>query len=464
MISEKQRVESPIIQDVLEQDWSFAHLKRSETLWGPHGYHRYPAKFIPQLVRRIIEIYSEPGDLVGDLFVGSGTTGIEALRTKRSFFGSDINPIALLISRAKCTPIRPEQLEYGAKSLLEQIDSIERIGRRPLSIEEEEFIHSFDLRAANWQDRLLYWFPQPHQIVIGQLLETILKVEDRVLQQFFFCGFSNILRRCSIWLSGSTKPQKDLKRSLGDPIEEFQKQLRDMAKRNKLYWDDLSQFGFPPTEIADKLEICFQDARTSNVEDNFFDLLVTSPPYATCYDYRQLHQLTELWFERYGIIGEVSNHLPWIGSDEASTRSALEDYSKEETGSYLADKTLRKLESRGKGENESDVRSEARALRYYFLDMHQVMREFYRVIAPKKRLALVIGDSYKRGVDIPTSDILQEIAEGSGFTLEQRIARRVPGRVLVSKRDRKTGRFSSTATSDIEAYPEEYILVFRKTL
>ena len=37
---------------VVTEDWSFAHLKREETLWGPHGYHRYPAKFIPQLVHR----------------------------------------------------------------------------------------------------------------------------------------------------------------------------------------------------------------------------------------------------------------------------------------------------------------------------------------------------------------------------------------------------------------------------
>jgi len=464
MVSEKQCIEPPIIQDVLEQDWSFAHLKRSETLWGPHGYHRYPAKFIPQLVRRIIEIYSDPGDHIGDLFLGSGTTGIEALRTKRSFFGSDVNPIALLISRAKCTPIQPEKLERNAKSLLEQTDSIERIGRRLLSSEEAEFLKSFDLRSSKWQDRLYYWFPQPHQTVIAQLLENILKVEDNILQQFFFCGFSNILRRSSIWLSGSTKPQKDLKSSLCDPIEEFQKQLRGMVKRNKLYWDDLTRFGFSPKEIADKLEISFQDARASSIENDRFDLLVTSPPYATCYDYRQLHQLTELWFERYGIIEAISNQLPWIGSNEAVTRSALENYSREDTGSSLADEVLQKLESQVGDENDSDVRSEARALRYYFLDMHQVVREFHRIIAHNKRLALVIGDSHKRGVEIPTSRILQEMAEDSGFRLEQRIARRVPGRVLVSKRDRKTGRFSSTATSDIEAYPEEYILVFRKTL
>src|SRR5262249_23847266 len=85
---------------VANEDWSFANLKPSQTLWGPHGYHRYPAKFIPQLVRPIIENYSSPDALVGDPFVGSATTGIEALRTERRFWGADINPVALLISKA----------------------------------------------------------------------------------------------------------------------------------------------------------------------------------------------------------------------------------------------------------------------------------------------------------------------------------------------------------------------------
>src|SRR5688572_19799015 len=85
---------SPVI--IKNEDWSFAHLKQTETSWGPHGYHRYPAKFIPQLVRRIIERYSSSGSLVGDIFLGSATTGIEALRTGRRFWGSDINPVALL--------------------------------------------------------------------------------------------------------------------------------------------------------------------------------------------------------------------------------------------------------------------------------------------------------------------------------------------------------------------------------
>src|SRR5712692_9928336 len=91
-------------------NWSFAELKRVETLWGPHGYHRYPAKFIPQLVHRIIESYSAPGELVGDPFLGSATAGIEALRLGRRFWGSDISQIALVISRAKCIPLCPGDL------------------------------------------------------------------------------------------------------------------------------------------------------------------------------------------------------------------------------------------------------------------------------------------------------------------------------------------------------------------
>src|SRR5216684_4301124 len=125
---------------ITKNNWSFAHLKRVETLWGPHGYHRYPAKFIPQLVGRLIEAYSAPGDLVGDPFLGSATTGIEALRLGRRFWGSDISQIALMISRAKCIPIYPRELWETWKQLDQQLDGVRRVERRHLAIEEKEAI------------------------------------------------------------------------------------------------------------------------------------------------------------------------------------------------------------------------------------------------------------------------------------------------------------------------------------
>jgi DNA modification methylase len=64
--------------------WTFADAKQSEKLWGPRGYRRYPAKFIPLLVHRLITSYSTLGASVGDPFLNSATTGVEALRLERS--------------------------------------------------------------------------------------------------------------------------------------------------------------------------------------------------------------------------------------------------------------------------------------------------------------------------------------------------------------------------------------------
>ncbi len=121
------------IPSQLDDDWSFATLKPSKTSWGPHSYHRYPAKFIPQLVRRLIDAYSLPGDLVGDTFVGSATTAIEALRSGRRFWGSDINPIALIIGRAKAIPVLPEDLDRVWEKMVQRLKSVQHTGRRPLT-------------------------------------------------------------------------------------------------------------------------------------------------------------------------------------------------------------------------------------------------------------------------------------------------------------------------------------------
>jgi len=41
----------------IDEDWSFVGCKPSDTCKWTHGYHRYPAKFIPQLVEKLIDDY-----------------------------------------------------------------------------------------------------------------------------------------------------------------------------------------------------------------------------------------------------------------------------------------------------------------------------------------------------------------------------------------------------------------------
>jgi DNA modification methylase len=91
----------------VDDSWSFKDTSPSQTSYITHDYHRYPAKFIPQLAGRIIKENSRVGDLVCDPFMGSGTTLVEAIVNKRRAYGTDINPVSVLISKAKTTPIDP---------------------------------------------------------------------------------------------------------------------------------------------------------------------------------------------------------------------------------------------------------------------------------------------------------------------------------------------------------------------
>lgn len=445
------------------EDWSFAELSRNETLWGPHGYHRYPAKFIPHLARRIINEFSVPGDVVGDVFVGSGTTGIEAIRSGRQFYGSDINPVACLISRAKCFPLEPEALNETWNEVSQSISNFTAKGRKPLTDKDKEAILSIDINRASPEERLFYWFPESQRQSLSSILQVIRFIPTEQHRVFMLCAFSNILKRCSIWLSGSTKAQKDLTKTLADPIDEFPKQVRDMMKRNKLYWDDLLSQSIDPRQVGERICILQQDTRLLDAETFQIDLLVTSPPYATCYEYSELHQLTQLWFEKFSIVSAVEAKQNWIGSKNISSVTSNND-TFPHTGSDSADSALRELlhTSNQRPSKKTDITREMRALHRYFVDMNRAICAMTRIIPTGKRLVLIIGDSRKRDVDIPTTQALCEMSISAGFTLQEKINRKVPGRVLVSTRDRESGRFSSTANSDVQVYPEESILVFQR--
>lgn len=251
---------------------------------------------------------------------------------------------------------------------------------------------------------------------------------------------------------------------LGDPVEEFHRQMHDMMKRNRLYWDDVLERGLQPEELPGRCSIGLEDARHLRLADEMFDLLVTSPPYAICYEYKEIHQLTQLWFGRYGILAPDNFQEVWIGSKGISQRNLSDTACGVHTGSTLADAFLAELALLAVGKIAQGVNREVRALRYYFQDMFLAVHELARVTAKGKYVVLVVGNSYRRGITIPTSEALCEMAYGVGLELERKIVRKVPVRVLVSTRDKKTGRFSSTAQSDTQVYPEEHVLVFRRVV
>mgnify|MGYP000450984298 CR=1 FL=1 len=73
----------------------------TDTWWhsivGTNSYEKtgYPTQKPLGVLRRIIQVSSNPGDLVLDFFAGSGTTGAAALELGRRFILVDNNPEAL---------------------------------------------------------------------------------------------------------------------------------------------------------------------------------------------------------------------------------------------------------------------------------------------------------------------------------------------------------------------------------
>ena len=104
------RLVEPVSNITTENSWSFDNLTQKDTNYLTHCYHRYPAKFIPQLARRLILENSQDGDIICDPFYGSGSTILESILHNRISLGADINPIAHMITMTKTTPLDPVKL------------------------------------------------------------------------------------------------------------------------------------------------------------------------------------------------------------------------------------------------------------------------------------------------------------------------------------------------------------------
>lgn len=72
------------------------------------GRKPYPTEKPVELLKRLIENSSDPGDLVIDPFMGSGSTGEASLRLGRRFAGCDIDQRAVDLTRRRLAPLGTE--------------------------------------------------------------------------------------------------------------------------------------------------------------------------------------------------------------------------------------------------------------------------------------------------------------------------------------------------------------------
>ena len=76
-------------------------LGRPDIITVPRIRGGYPAEKPPEIAEVLIAQSSQPGDIVADPFMGSGSVGIAATRLGRRFLGNDLNPEAVEIAAAR---------------------------------------------------------------------------------------------------------------------------------------------------------------------------------------------------------------------------------------------------------------------------------------------------------------------------------------------------------------------------
>ena len=127
-----------------------------DTSYASHDFHAFPAKFPPQLPERFIRDLTETNDVVLDPMMGSGTTIVESILRGRNAVGFDIDPLARLITRVKCTPLNAVKASDAGKQVV--AGAAARIADHPGELER--------VLSTRWEKKTQkfvdYWFAAKH--------------------------------------------------------------------------------------------------------------------------------------------------------------------------------------------------------------------------------------------------------------------------------------------------------------
>lgn len=408
-------------------EWAFEDFRSTEQ-WT-HGFHRYPAKFLPNVVKKIIEEHSPANcNVIADLFAGCGTTLVEAKAHGKKSIGTDINPVARLITKVKTTPIVPELLQHAYEDLVS-------------SFEEYNEANYINIQK---HERLDYWFFPSEKAKIAFLYDTIhnLDIEESI-KDFFYVCISHILKNCSRWLQSGTKPQVDPNKVIPNPFDEFKRHCQKMIKSNALFYNYLYTNGY----IDMPSEIRLKDARQTGIDSGSIDMIITSPPYVTSYEYADIHQLTAYWMEYVSNLSEFRKQF--IGTSYSGSTSL------EVKGSIQAQIIVNAL-----AEKSNHI---ARDVAKYFNDMQEVANEMARILVPEGRACVVIGNTKIKEVQIKSAEVFYEFLKNAGLHEVDIIKRSIPNKLMPTLRDSKTGQFTKSDNPNCKkVYPNEYIIIMQK--
>jgi len=242
-------------------DWDF---KDFQTQYLSHRFHSYPARFIPQIPKTFIKLFTREGDTVIDPFCGCGTTIVEAYLAGRNSIGNDFNPLACLITKAKTRLISDEDLNILGKKLIEikrYVDSDHRRYEYLKKLPKRNVSNLFNRDVVN------------ELCLIKEGLDEIKEIEAAY-------ELALVALSATIWAIMESENGVDIFANFYRKISSMVETIREMR-------------GLVKKEP--QVTVINGDARFLQIESNISPLIVTSPPYVNALDYYRVHMYNMLW-------------------------------------------------------------------------------------------------------------------------------------------------------------------------
>lgn len=404
------------------EDW-FA-IREESSLYLTHYMYPYKGKFHPKMARALINyVCPEAKGRVLDNFAGSGTTLVEAVSVGLDGVGVEINPLSVLMSQAKCDCLE----SLSSQSLLAEYSTFRarveeglrvyaarRAGRG--SLDSEFDVRSIRAEAEALKSRLSKYLPDDDSSIATVLIarNELSGKLGTPLGRFFMMvvggTVSDITRRTSVdFLSAMDLRFHDLylRVLLGEKLK--------AALRMSI--------GTSSALVGDNRElrtVTTVDGTLTYLADDSVQGIVNSPPYSTALDYVE-NDFPQLTLLKLGAPPDVLQSemigLPRTKSKEAETIvEALEKGSKplDLTG-FPGENVARLVQA---GRRDMALRSAK-----FFLDMRRSLAEMYRVLAPGRKAAIVIGNNVYKAIDGTSVECendraILSIGESLGFSTD----------------------------------------------
>lgn len=375
--------------------------------------HKYPATMLPQIGYELLKEFRAKKTALLDPYCGSGSSFISGLEYGiKHFVGFDLNPLAILISKAKLNYIERESLLREKAKLLENMVKI------------------IEVKKANITN-IDFWIEKQAQVDLALIFHHLNNIKEQNIKNLFLLAFSETLREASYTRNNEFKlfRMKDYENYKPNTHKIFKEKL------DSLIDDYLSFYQHKIKNITHNIT---NSSFTNTTEK--FDTILTSPPYGDSKTTVAYGQFSTFINEYMGFQNARKLDSQLLGgkkSKELYNRGIMQEYIKE----------IAKIDSKRALEVSS-----------FYVDLERSILKLINVLNVGAKTFFVVGNRQVKKIQLPTDKFIAEVFCNNGFKHLTTIRRKISNKAMPLKNSptNKIGILSNTIN-------EEWIVVCEKS-